>query len=344
MTLLQAVVIGIVQGLTEFLPISSTAHMKIVPILLGWSDPGAGFSAVIQIGTLAAVVAYFWRDYVDIAKAMLADLRQGRWGTSHASQLGWMILLGTVPIIVAGLLFEKWIDTTLRSLYVISASLILVALLLAVAEWLHRKGRLTGRSMKQITWRDAIVVGLAQATALVPGTSRSGATLLGGLFTGLNRESAARYSFLLSSPAVFAAGAYKLIKERDALMGSQSQVINLLAGLLAAAVVGYFSIDWLLRYLRKRSTLVFVVYRIVLAVILLVLLRRGIVTDSFSTASHKFRTPETSGKFREFDAKPKIYLQTTSRVLDCKCRGDVSRTKYRERDLIPGRQGIALAM
>jgi undecaprenyl-diphosphatase len=273
MTLFQAIIIGIVQGLTEFLPISSTAHMRIVPALLGWEDPGSAFSAVIQIGTLAAVVAYFWRDLWRIAAAMVAELRLGKIAGSIDGRLGWMIIAGTVPIVVAGLLFEKQIDTVMRSLYVICASLIAVAILLAIAELLQKAGRQQGRGMNEITWRDSILIGLAQAVALIPGTSRSGVTLLGGLACGLNRETAARYSFLLSVPAVFAAGVYKLIKERDNLLGSQSQMFNLIAGLIAAAIVGYLSIDWLLRFLRKRSTFVFIAYRIALAVVLLILLQ-----------------------------------------------------------------------
>lgn len=280
MSLFQAIIIGIVQGLTEFLPVSSTAHMRIVPALMGWSDPGSAFSAVIQIGTLVAVLAYFWRDLMRIGIAVLSDLQQGKFANSPDGRVGWMIILGTIPIVVLGLLFEDKIDTTLRSLYVICASLIAVAILLAVAEWLIRAGRLEGRSMSQINWRDATVVGVAQAAALVPGTSRSGVTLLGGLVSGLNREAAARYSFLLSVPAVFAAGVYKLVKERDALLGSQSQAINLIAGLIAAAIVGYLSIDWLLRFFRKRSTFVFIVYRIAVAVLLLILLRTGQIVDN----------------------------------------------------------------
>ncbi len=289
MTLFEAIVIGVVQGLTEFLPVSSTAHMKIVPVLLGWKDPGSAFSAVIQIGTLVAVLVYFWRDLVQIAIAMGHDVRHGKLVRTAESRLGWMIAVGTVPIVILGLLFEDPIDHALRSLYVICAALILVGMLLALAEWWLGTDCRTGRDLRQITWRDAVIVGLAQAAALVPGTSRSGVTLLGGLASGLNRETAARYSFLLSVPAVFAAGAYKLFKQRDALLGSSSQAINLLAGLIAAAIVGYLSIDWLLRYLRKRTTLVFVVYRIALASLLLAMLRSGTITDNFSTARHSER-------------------------------------------------------
>lgn len=290
MTLLQAIVIGIVQGLTEFLPVSSTAHMRIVPALLGWNDPGSAFSAVIQLGTLVAVLLYFWRDLWRIAAAMLVDLRHRTFTGSLDSRIGWMIIVGTIPIVVAGLLFEKKIDTILRSLYVISTSLIVVALLLAVAElWVRRHGK-SGRDLEHITWWDAIVVGLAQATALVPGTSRSGVTLLGGLATGLNRETAARYSFLLSVPAVFAAAVLKLVKEREALLGTADQTWNLCAGLLAAAIVGYLSIDWLLRYLRKRSTFIFIVYRILLAAMLLTLLQFGYIVDEPTTDSTVRRT------------------------------------------------------
>ena len=297
MTLFQAIVIGIVQGLTEFLPISSTAHMRIVPALLGWPDPGSAFSAVIQIGTLMAVLAYFWRDLWRIFAAMLTELSKGVIARSQDSRLGWMISVGTIPIVVAGLAFEKQIDSTLRSMYVISTSLIVVALLLAVAEWLIRKGRLAGRDMEQITWRDALLVGCTQAVALVPGTSRSGMTILGGLISGLNREAAARYSFLLSVPAVFAAGVYKLIKESDKLLGNESQMLNLAAGLIAAAVVGYLSIDWLLRYLRSRTTFVFIVYRIGLAVVLLILLQANVIKPMPESPESDGQTASSSAHF-----------------------------------------------
>src|SRR3972149_2843929 len=214
MSLLEAIVLAVVQGLTEFQPISSTAHLRIVPALVGWSDPGAAFSAVIQIGTLAAVLTYFWRDVLRIISAMLADLGRGKLATTHDAQLGWMIAVGTLPIIACGLLFKDQIETPLRSLYVVSAALIALALLLAVVELVVRR-RIAegerGRDVGELTWRDAIVVGFAQAAALIPGTSRSGATIFGGLTCGLSREAAARYSFLLSIPSVFAAGQSQFI-------------------------------------------------------------------------------------------------------------------------------------
>jgi undecaprenyl-diphosphatase len=252
--------------------------LKIVPALFGWPDPGAEFTAVLQIGTLAAVLSYFWRDVVRILAAMLADLRRGKLATTQDARLGWMIALGTIPIIVAGVLFRLQIKTTLRSLYVMSAALAGVALLLAVAElWMRRReaGGLSGRDIRDTNWTDAIVVGCAQACALVPGTSRSGATILGGLACGLTRESAARFSFLLSIPSIFAAGVFELIEARSALLASSQDAVKLAVALVVAGVVGYATIPWLLGYLRTRTMTVFIVYRLLLAALLVWLLSRG---------------------------------------------------------------------
>jgi undecaprenyl-diphosphatase len=275
-------VLAIVQGLTEFIPISSTAHLRIVPALLGWKDPGAALSAVIQIGTLMAVLWYFWRDVVRILAAMLADLRRGKLATTHDALCGWMIAVGTLPIIVCGVLFKDEIKTTLRSLYIMSAALAGVAVLLALAEWVIRRRRaagLEGRDVNQVGWRDAIVIGFAQAAALVPGTSRSGATILGGLCCGLTREAAARFSFLLSIPAVFAAGVFELIEARGELLASSNDAAKLAVALVVTAAVGYATIPWLLAYLRRRTTFVFIVYRIVLAAVLVALLASGRIAD-----------------------------------------------------------------
>jgi undecaprenyl-diphosphatase len=278
MSWIESIVLAVVQGLTEFIPISSTAHLRIVPALFGWEDPGASFSAVIQIGTLVAVLWYFWRDVVRILAAMVADLRHGRLASTHDAQLGWMIGVGTIPIIACGLAFKTYIETSLRSLYVMSAALAGVAILLAVAEWVIRRRTVAGvqgRGIDEIGWRDAIVVGLAQAAALVPGTSRSGATILGGLCCGLTREAAARFSFLLSIPAISAAGIYQLISSRHELLGSSTQVARLGVALVVTAVVGYATIPWLLAFLRRRTTLVFIVYRLLLAGLLIYLLSNG---------------------------------------------------------------------
>jgi undecaprenyl-diphosphatase len=280
MTLLQAIVLGIVQGLTEFLPVSSTAHLLIVPRLLGWGDPGAAFSAVIQIGTLVAVLGYFWTDLWQIGRATLAGLAAGRPLATYEARLGWMIAVATVPIVAAGLLFQDAIETTLRSLYVISASMIGLAILLSLAELYVRREVARGKALKELRhvgWIDSIVVGCAQAVALVPGSSRSGVTITGGLFCGLSREAAARFSFLCSLPSIFAAGVYELYKERTALLGSQDDAVNLLAATIAAGVVGYWSIGFLLRILRTRTTLVFIVYRLIVGFALLGLLWSGIL-------------------------------------------------------------------
>jgi undecaprenyl-diphosphatase len=280
MSLLQAVVLGIVQGLTEFLPISSTAHLKIVPALLGWGDPGAAFTAVIQIGTLAAVLLYFWADVWRIGEATWRGLASGRPWASYDARLGWMIVLATVPIVAAGLLFKKHVETTLRSLYVISGSLIVLALLLAAAEgyiaWETRRGKRL-KHIGDLSWADAIVVGLAQAMALVPGTSRSGVTITAGLFSGMSREAAARFSFLCSLPSIFAAGVYELYKERHDLLASQSHMTSLAVATLVSLVVGYWSIGFLLRLLRTRTTLVFVAYRLILGSALLAALGYGVL-------------------------------------------------------------------
>jgi undecaprenyl-diphosphatase len=302
MSLLEAIVLAVVQGLTEFIPISSTAHLRIVPALLGWQDPGAAFSAVIQIGTLAAVLAYFWRDVVRIVAAMVADLRRGKLATTHDAMLGWMIAAGTVPIVVCGLAFKDAIETTLRSLYVVSAALAGLAVLLALVELMVRRriaaGEI-GRDVGELTWRDAIVVGFAQAAALVPGTSRSGATILGGLCCGLSREAAARFSFLLSIPSIAAAGLYQLVDARAELLAGQSEVVNLVAALVVSAAVGYATIPWLLGFLRTHSTFVFIAYRLVLAGVLVWLLSTGRLsaTDGESAAPPSNSPTSAAGNF-----------------------------------------------
>ena len=209
---------------------------------------------------------------------MVADLSRGKLATTHDAMLGWMIAAGTVPIVVCGLAFKDAIETTLRSLYVVSAALAGLAVLLALVELMVRRriaaGEI-GRDVGELTWRDAIVVGFAQAAALVPGTSRSGATILGGLCCGLSREAAARFSFLLSIPSIAAAGLYQLIDARAELLAGQSEIVNLVVALVVSAAVGYATIPWLLGFLRTHSTFVFIAYRLVLAGVLVWLLTTG---------------------------------------------------------------------
>jgi undecaprenyl-diphosphatase len=280
MTTWQAVVLGIVQGLTEFLPISSSAHLRIVPELLGWQDAGAAFTAVIQWGTLLAAIIYFRHD---IAALTLAWLR-GLWtlrplGTVEA-RLAWMIAVGTVPVVVCGLWLQKYIRGSFRSLYVIAAALIALAVVLVLAEWVVRRRQRAGepgKELEQVEWADALWIGLAQALALVPGTSRSGVTITGGLFTGLTRATAARFSFLLGLPAIFGAGVHELYKERHVLLRTEEDVVNLVVATVVSGVVGYASIAFLLRYLRTHSTAVFIVYRLLLGGALIVLVARGVL-------------------------------------------------------------------
>jgi undecaprenyl-diphosphatase len=276
--LFEAIVLGIVQGLTEFLPISSSAHLRIVPAILGWSDPGAAFTAVIQIGTLVAVLAYFRRDILRIGLAWTRGLTNGQPLADLDARMGWMMIVGTVPIVVCGLLFKDAIETTLRSLYIVAGALIVLALLLAAAEIFMKaqaKAREHQKLLAEITWRDAIAIGLVQALALVPGSSRSGVTITAGLFAGLSRDTAARFSFLLSLPSVLAAGVFQLYAEREGLLGSQQDIAALLVATLAALVSGYLSIAFLLYYLKTHTTYLFVVYRIALGVLILYWLANG---------------------------------------------------------------------
>jgi undecaprenyl-diphosphatase len=261
--------LGIVQGATEFLPISSTAHVRIVPELFGWQDPGAAFTAVIQLGTLLAVLAYFRADIAQITSRWLGSMFAGKDDRSKEARLGWAVLLGTIPIIVAGLLLTNWIENDLRSLYVIAIALITVGILMAVAEVLAKHVRTLG----SIAPMDGLLLGVWQALALIPGVSRSGITITGALFSGFEREAAARFSFLLSIPAVSVAGIYELVKQRDAL--SAMGFVPLLIATSAAFVVGYASIDFLLKFLRTRTTAAFVVYRVALGALLLFLLAVG---------------------------------------------------------------------
>jgi undecaprenyl-diphosphatase len=272
--LLQAIVLGIVQGLTEFLPISSSGHLRIVPALLGWDDPGAAFTAVIQLGTMAAVVLYFRADLLRIARAWLSSLRDPARRRELDARMGWYLIAGTVPIVVFGVAFSHQIENGARDLYVIGTTLIVLGLMLLVAERVARRDR----PIESITRRDAIVVGFAQALALIPGVSRSGATITAGLLLGFDRVAAARFSFLLSIPAVVLSGLYEL---KDVVGGSAEGAVGIAPTAVAtvlAFVTGYVSIAFLLRFLTTHSTAVFVAYRIVLGAAVLALVASGTIS------------------------------------------------------------------
>ena len=271
MDALQAIVLGIVQGLTEFLPISSSAHLRIVPAFAGWEDPGAAFTAVTQLGTMAAVLLYFRHDLWRIARASLRALRDPAARSDLDARLGLYILLGTIPIGVFGLVFSDQIENGARSLTLIGCTLIALGLLLLAAEKVgsHERG------IETFTRRDGIIIGFAQAAALVPGVSRSGATLTAGLFLGLERQAAARYSFLLSVPAVVLSGLFEL---RDVGNGEHAAALPTAIATLAAFIVGYASIAFLLRWLGNHSTAVFVAYRVALGVLVLALVASGTIS------------------------------------------------------------------
>ncbi len=270
MKVIEAIVLGIVQGLTEFLPISSTAHLRIVPALFGETDPGAGFSAVIQLGTMAAVLVYFRRDIVRIVASWARELRIPFRQKSPEARLGWFIILGTIPISVFGLAFEGQIESSARSLLLIGCALIAFSFAMLAADRLGRKSR----RLTEMTLFDGLIVGIAQALALIPGISRSGATISAGLLRGFDRAAAARYSFLLSIPAVVLSGLFEL-PEIGGVSGA-SVGATVIAG-VAAFVSGYAAIAWLLRYLAGHTLGVFVVYRILLGALVIVLAATSLI-------------------------------------------------------------------
>ncbi len=268
MTTLQAIVLGVAQGLSEFLPISSSAHLRVIPALFGWDDPGSAFTAVTQLGTLLAVILYFARDLARIGLAWLRSLFNPGLRREPDARLGWYILLGTLPIGVLGLLFERQIDTVARDLRLIAFTLIALGLLL----WLADRQGSWGKGLADLSLRDGLLFGLAQALALIPGVSRSGATISAGLFLGYDRISAARYSFLLSVPAILASGLFKLA---DVSAGDGPGLWPTLLATLLAFASGYLSIAWLLRYVSTRSYRPFVLYRVALGALLALLLAAG---------------------------------------------------------------------
>jgi len=268
---LQAIVLGIVQGLTEFLPISSSGHLRIVPAFFGWEDPGAAFTAVIQLGTMAAVLLYFRRDLWNIARAWLRSLRDPEARRTIEARLGWFIILGTIPISILGLAFSDTIEDELRSLYLIGTMLIVFGFVMLAAEHVSRRDR----EIETLTARDGFLIGCAQALALVPGVSRSGATISAGLFLNLTRTTAARFSFLLSVPAVVLSGLFELRHIGES--GGAPAGATALATLLAF-VTGYASIAFLLRWLAGHSLGVFVAYRFVLGALVIALTAAGLIS------------------------------------------------------------------
>jgi undecaprenyl-diphosphatase len=268
----QAIVLGIVQGLTEFLPVSSTAHLRIVPAFFGWEDPGAAFTAIVQLGTMAAVLLYFRNDLWNIASAWLRSVRaRERAPQDQDARMGWYIILGTIPIAVLGVAFKDQIENQFRTLELVGSALIAFSLVMLWAEAASRRDR----ELTEITRRDGFIIGCAQALALVPGVSRSGATISAGLFLNFERTAAARYSFLLSVPAVVLSGLFELRHVGES--GGAPAGATALATLIAF-VVGYASIALLLRYLVHHSIAIFAGYRMVLGVIVILLAATNVIS------------------------------------------------------------------
>ncbi|WP_436735909.1 undecaprenyl-diphosphate phosphatase [Streptomyces sp. BBFR102] len=284
MSWFESFILGLVQGLTEFLPISSSAHLRLTAAFAGWHDPGAAFTAITQIGTEAAVLIYFRRDIANIVGAWCRSVvalvrRDGSTRGNHDAQLGWLVIIGSIPIGVLGITLKDQIEGPFRDLRLIATTLIVMGLALGLADRLaaraeagggrHRAGG--GKTLRDLGVRDGLIYGCCQALALVPGVSRSGATISGGLLMGYTREAAARYSFLLAVPAVLASGFYEL---RDAGEGHVAWGQTVFATLVAFAV-GYAVIAWFMRFITTRSFMPFVYYRVALGVLIFILVAAG---------------------------------------------------------------------
>ncbi|MFF2347229.1 undecaprenyl-diphosphate phosphatase [Pseudarthrobacter sp. NPDC058119] len=272
----EAALLGLVQGLTEFLPISSSAHLRIVgEFLPNAQDPGAAFTAITQLGTETAVLIFFWRDIVRIVKAWASSLTGKVPRNDPDARVGWLVILGSLPIIVLGLLFQDQIESVLRSMWIVATMLIVFGLILAVADAIGAQKR----DLAHLTYKHGILYGLAQALALIPGVSRSGGTITAGLLMGYTREAAARYSFLLAIPAVFGSGLYQLYKvvTKEGMSGPFGLPETALATVIAL-VVGYVIIGWFLKFVSTRSYRLFVWYRIFLGLALYLLLGFGVIS------------------------------------------------------------------
>lgn len=280
MSLLEAVFLGIVQGITEFLPISSTGHLTVAGKLMNLvseehPEQWTAFIAIIQLGTLLAVFVYFWNDILNIVKDFFRDnlVKHVKYSEQNInSKLGWLIIIGTIPVVIIGLGFKDIIEGALtKNLYIIASSLIGLAIILALAEKVAK----FKKDLKDISIIDSLIIGTAQAVSLIPGSSRAGTTITAGLFVGLKRETAARFSFLLSIPAIFASGILQLFEALKFV--DQTMVVNLIVSTIVSAVSGYLAIDFLLKYLKKNSTFIFIYYRIGLGILIIIFLITNII-------------------------------------------------------------------
>ncbi|MBS4034801.1 MAG: undecaprenyl-diphosphatase UppP [Ignavibacterium sp.] len=280
MSVIEAIFLGVIQGITEFLPISSTGHLTVAGKLLNLvseehPEQWTAFIAIIQLGTLLAVFVYFWNDILNILKDFFRDnlIKHVKYSEQNInSKLGWLIIIGTIPVVIIGLGFKDIIEGALtKNLYIIASSLIGLAIILALAEKVAK----FKKDLKDISIIDSLIIGTAQAVSLIPGSSRAGTTITAGLFVGLKRETAARFSFLLSIPAIFASGVLQLFEALKFV--DQSMVVNLIVSTIVSAVSGYLAIDFLLKYLKKNSTFLFIYYRIGLGILIIIFLITNII-------------------------------------------------------------------
>jgi len=273
--IIKAVILGIIQGLSEFLPISSTAHLRIIPSFFGWKDIGAAYTAVIQIGTMAAIIIYFWKDIYNMVISFISSFREKSYMSKPDTRLLLMVCIGTVPILIFGYLFKDIIRTEFRNIYIIAADMIVFSFIILAGEKFTKKTA----SIEKLSIKDSVIIGFFQALALIPGTSRSGSTMTGAFLRNMDRESAARYSFLLSIPAVLISGLYELYSERASLFVSTSHIESLIVATVVSGIVGYISIWFFLAYLKKHSLMIFIVYRILFGLLIIILLINKVIVN-----------------------------------------------------------------
>ena len=271
----KAVILGIIQGLSEFLPISSTAHLRIIPSFFGWKDIGAAYTAVIQIGTMAAIIIYFSKDLYNMVFSFISSVKEKSYMSKPDTRLLFMVCIGTIPILIFGYLFKDIIRSEFRNIYIIASDMIVFSFIILAGEKYTKK---TG-SIEKLSIKDSVIIGFFQALALIPGTSRSGSTMTGAFLRNMDRESAARFSFLLSIPAVLISGVYELYSERASLFVSVSHIESLVVATIVSGIVGYISIWFFLAYLKKHSLMIFIVYRILFGLLIIILLISKVIVN-----------------------------------------------------------------
>ncbi len=273
--IIKAIVVGIIQGLTEFLPISSSAHLRIVPSFFGWDDIGAGYTAVIQIGTMLAIIIYFWKDLINMISGTAKALKEKKLSDNPHAKLFLNVCIGTIPILIFGYALKNVIDNQFRYMFLIAIWMIVFSVVMFVAERVSKQVK----AVNDLTIKDSVIIGLFQAIALLPGTSRSGSTISGGFFLNMKREDAARYSFLLSIPAILISGLYKLYSDRKFLLSDIDSISTLVIATIVSGIVGYLSIWFLLNYVKKNSLNIFIIYRILFGTAVIILLLTNIIKN-----------------------------------------------------------------